>query len=52
MARQAQRWGAARLERALGDLVETDLRLRSSQRAPAMALMERTLIRIAMMAGR
>ncbi|MBC7153281.1 MAG: DNA polymerase III subunit delta [Rhodobacteraceae bacterium] len=52
MARQAQRWGAARLERALGDLVETDLRLRSSQRAPAMALMERTLIRIAMMAAR
>lgn len=52
MASQAQRWGAARLERALSDLVETDLRLRSSQRAPTMALMERALIRIAMMARR
>ena len=52
MARQAQHWGARRLERALADLIDTDLRLRSSQRAPAMALMERTLIRIAMMARR
>lgn len=52
MARQAQHWGARRLERALSDLIDTDLRLRSSQRAPAMALMERALIRIAMMARR
>jgi len=30
-------------------LVETDLTLRSTSRAPAMAVMERALIRIAMM---
>ncbi|MEZ5913973.1 MAG: DNA polymerase III subunit delta, partial [Paracoccaceae bacterium] len=33
-------------------LVETDLTLRSSTRAPAMALLERALIRLAMLARR
>lgn len=49
MQRQAQAWGAARLEMALAAIVETDLALRSSSRAPAMAVMERLLIRLAMM---
>ncbi|PWG15604.1 DNA polymerase III subunit delta [Salibaculum griseiflavum] len=49
MARQAGKWGRARLERALSLLTETDLQLRSSSNAPAHALMERALIRLAMM---
>lgn len=49
MQRQAQNWGQRALETALGLLVETDLTLRSSSRAPAMAVMERALIRLAMM---
>ncbi len=53
MQRQAQNWGAARLEQALGLLTDTDLTLRSAGRtAPDMALVERTLIRLAMLAGR
>ena len=53
MLRQAQSWGPARLEQALGMLTETDLQLRSAgQHAPAMALVERTLIRLAMLAAR
>ncbi|MEM1373997.1 MAG: DNA polymerase III subunit delta [Pseudomonadota bacterium] len=49
MLRQAQNWGMLKLEGALSDLVETDLKLRSAaQTAPSMALMERTLIRVAM----
>ena len=51
MLRQAQGWGAARLEQALSILTETDLHLRSAgQRAPDMALVERALIRLAMLA--
>jgi DNA polymerase-3 subunit delta len=49
MQRQAQDWGMRRLEDALAQLVETDLTLRSTSRAPAMAVMERALIRLAMM---
>lgn len=49
MQRQASGWGAPKLEQALALLVETDLTLRSSSRAPAMAVMERALIRLAMM---
>ncbi len=49
---QAQRWGLVRLERALAELIETDLTLRSASNAPSMAVMERALIRIAMLAGR
>lgn len=52
MARQAGRWGRDALETALSMLVETDLMLRSSTAAPQMAMMERTLIRLAMLPGR
>ncbi len=49
MQGQAQKWSRAALEQALALLVETDLTLRSTSRAPAMAVMERALIRMAMM---
>jgi DNA polymerase-3 subunit delta len=49
MQAQASRWGLRALEQALALVVETDLTLRSTSRAPAMAVMERALIRIAMM---
>ncbi len=49
MQRQAGSWGRPSLETALGLLVETDLNLRSTSRAPGMAVMERALIRLAMM---
>ncbi|RXV63311.1 DNA polymerase III subunit delta [Roseovarius sp. A46] len=53
MLRQAQNWGAPKLEQALSILTETDLTLRSAaQRAPEMALVERALIRLAMLAAR
>lgn len=52
MQRQAQAWGAARLEAAVTLLTDTDLALRSAGRtAPAMAFVERALIRLAMMRG-
>lgn len=50
MLRQAQAWGAPRLETALTILTDTDLSLRSAgQTAPQMALVERALIRLAML---
>lgn len=49
MIRQARAWGGPRLEAALKVLSDTDLQLRSSSSAPAMALIERAFIRIAMM---
>jgi DNA polymerase III subunit delta len=52
MLKQAQAWGMHRLEQALSILVETDLTLRSASRAPQMALMERALIRLAMLGRR
>ncbi len=52
IARQAGHWGRARLERALTALTDVDLQLRSASTAPQAALMERTLIRLAMMARR
>ena len=52
MARQAGRWGRDTLETALSLLVETDLTLRSAASAPQMAVMERTLIRLAMLPNR
>lgn len=53
MLRQAKGWGASKLQTALGVLTDTDLQLRSAgQRAPAMALVERSLIRLAMLAKR
>ncbi|WP_406646506.1 DNA polymerase III subunit delta [Aliisedimentitalea scapharcae] len=49
--RQAQAWGPHKLETALTILTDTDLQLRSAgQTAPAMALIERALIRLAMLA--
>lgn len=48
MGRQAGQWGTRALESAIAVLLETDLTLRSANRAPGMALMERALIRIAM----
>ncbi|SLN61426.1 DNA polymerase III subunit delta [Falsiruegeria litorea R37] len=48
--RQAQGWGAYKLETALTVLTDTDLALRSAgQTAPAMALVERAMIRLAML---
>jgi len=52
MVRQAGKWGVHKLEQALELLVDTDLQLRSADKAPQMALMERALIRLAMMGGR
>ena len=49
LLRQASGWGLRTLEQALALLVETDLTLRSTSRAPTMAVMERALIRLAMM---
>jgi len=48
MGRQAGQWSCPALEAALAILLDTDLTLRSAARAPAMAVMERALIRIAM----
>ncbi len=52
MIRQAQRWGAVRSGQAIQMLTEADLALRSTAKAPEMALMERTLIRLAMLGNR
>lgn len=53
MIRQAQAWGVHRSEDALHSILEADLKLRSAgQHAPAMALVERMLIRLAMMTRR
>jgi DNA polymerase-3 subunit delta len=49
LAGQAGQWGLARVERALAEVIETDLTLRSSSNAPAMAVVERCMIRLAMM---
>lgn len=51
--RQASHWGRDRLEKALSVLTDSDLSLRSAgQTAPQKAVMERTLIRLAMMGSR
>ncbi|MDG4646814.1 DNA polymerase III subunit delta [Roseibacterium sp. SDUM158017] len=52
LKRQLGRWRRPQLETAISMLVETDLALRSSTEAPQMAIMERTLIRLAMMPAR
>lgn len=50
MQRQAQAWSATRLQDAVTLITDCDLALRSAgQTAPDMALLERTLIRLAMM---
>ncbi len=52
MVRQASHWGRDRLEKALTALTDVDLQLRSANTAPPNALMERVLIRLAMLARR
>lgn len=53
MMAQARRWGPAKLETALTVLTDTDLALRSAgQHAPALALVERAFIRLAMLGAR
>jgi len=52
MQRQLQKWNSRKLEIALTMLTDTDLQLRSTSRAPTMALMERTLVRLSMLAAR
>ncbi|MEO1363478.1 MAG: DNA polymerase III subunit delta [Pseudomonadota bacterium] len=53
MMAQARKWGPARLETALTVLTDTDLQLRSAgQNAPALALVERAFIRLAMLGSR
>ncbi|MEL6465898.1 MAG: DNA polymerase III subunit delta [Pseudomonadota bacterium] len=53
MLAQARNWGAPKLEIALTELTDTDLQLRSAgQNAPALALVERCFIRLAMLARR
>ncbi len=49
---QLRRWRRDRLELAARMLFETDARIRSAERAPAMALVERCALRLAMMAER
>ncbi|MFN6979029.1 MAG: DNA polymerase III subunit delta, partial [Gemmobacter sp.] len=50
--RQARLWDMSRTEAAIGMLVETDLALRSAARAPTMAVLERTMVRLARMTRR
>lgn len=52
MAEQVRRWGAVRLEQANRALFEVDGKIRSSQRAPDMALLERCALRLAIMGRR
>ncbi|MFW5641641.1 MAG: DNA polymerase III subunit delta [Roseicyclus sp.] len=52
LRRQLSRWRRPELETAISMLLETDLALRSGARTPQMAMMERTLIRLAMLPGR
>ncbi|MFK5997521.1 MAG: DNA polymerase III subunit delta [Rhodobacterales bacterium] len=49
LVREARAWGGPRLEKALQELMNTDLMLRSSRPVPAMAVVERAFIRLAMM---
>ena len=52
IVREAGQWGRERLEMALTALTDVDLQLRSASTAPQAALMERTLIRLAMLSRR
>lgn len=52
LQRQAQAWGMFDLETALKALIEADLTLRSASKAPQMAVIERTLMRLASMRAR
>jgi DNA polymerase-3 subunit delta len=48
MVAQARHWGARNLEDILAAITEADLTLRSSSPAPAQAVIERLMMRIAM----
>jgi DNA polymerase-3 subunit delta len=52
LAAQARKWGPGRLESANRVLFQADRTLRSAGNRPDMALVERCLIRLAMMVGR
>lgn len=52
MAAQVRKLGQPAIEKALGLMTDADLALRSSRPVPGMTLVERTLIRIAILAGR
>ncbi|WP_439123609.1 DNA polymerase III subunit delta [Marivita sp.] len=53
MSRQASGWGMYKLEQAVHMLLETDLSLRSAgQHGPALAIVERAFIRLAMLGRR
>ncbi|MEM8981203.1 MAG: DNA polymerase III subunit delta [Pseudomonadota bacterium] len=52
LRRQANGLGTQRVEQALSLLLDTDLQLRSASNAPQMAVMERALIRLAMLSRR
>jgi DNA polymerase-3 subunit delta len=52
MLAQVERWGLTRLEDALTVLTDTDLTLRSPRPVPDRAVLERALIRLAMMVRR
>ena len=52
MVRQASQWGRINLEAALLAITEADLTLRSANTAPDHALVERMLIRLAMLGRR
>jgi len=52
LVRQAERWSLSQVEEALRQLTDTDLTLRSSSRAPLAALLQRTLMRLAMTGAR
>jgi DNA polymerase-3 subunit delta len=53
MSRQSSDWGMFKLEQALQMLLETDLSLRSAgQHGPALAIVERSFIRLAMLGRR
>jgi DNA polymerase-3 subunit delta len=47
MAAQARALGPAALEQALGQIMETELMLRSSRPVPGQALVERLFVRLA-----
>ncbi len=52
MVRQASQWGRDNLEEALTTITEADLTLRSADRSPDKALVERMFIRLAMLGRR
>jgi DNA polymerase-3 subunit delta len=52
LVRQAQGWGTDKVEKGIVILLDTDLQLRSTSLAPQQALVERALLRLAMMARR